>query len=375
MASFCWSRLLRRGPVPPCRRRANPRIALEFLEDRTLPSVDLTTLLLSLSPAAQVSEQTAGGDGASTDPSGSSTGGSGTGSTTSNSGNASNGSGGGDTSQGSGGKSHLSIVNNVRARVEDLDPNLVAAVSRLVGSGTLAALVANRIESILQGPAMATVEPTTLAVAPLSNPTAGSKEAGAGAAGTPANEAMFAAPSRAAFFTEGALGLSSSPFAATPGALRFQGIDFRPLNSSGVGVVGTVLAGGEGTNPQTQPPAAAQPPTQPGGPPAENRGASVPDASLNKFLLGVEPPALPASVPGGMGRAPAWPAGPTVLDEVFAGGFVTEETEGDDTAGTRATPVALLMAPFVYLQWFPRSPSRRKQTTTATPGSKTRPGL
>jgi hypothetical protein len=466
MASFSWSRVLRRGPaLPPCRRRANAP-ALECLEDRTLPAVNpLAALVLPpplpvgsgavVGPAAAAVVEVAVSAGLS----GSATGGS---NTAANNSGGTNPSSGGGTSQGSGssggntngnstprtgtpgtgpgqpppspgttganrggtptsngtddanGQSQQAsdatvkttdgttadpnANNNTPSEQTsgeggpwDFDPALGAVLSRvlsspLVGSGALAALAMARIESFHPGPA-AVAEETTLGVEPLPVNVTGPRGLGTGASANAAgvNDSAPSSPSRVVFTTDSAPGLSSPSFASSTGALRFQGIDFRPLNSSGVGVVGTALAGVDGPNPEGQQPSAGAPPaTLPGGPAAaDNRTPAAPDAALKKFLLGVEPPApakpapgAAAPVPAGVGQAPGRPGGPAAFDDVFAGGPEADDTEGDDEAGSRDAPVALLVAPFLYLQWFPVASSRGKKLPVGCrePGDPSRAG-
>jgi hypothetical protein len=256
---------------------------------------------------------------------------------------------------------------------KDFDPDLGAVLSRilsspLLGSGILAAFAAGRIDSFRQTAVVVVDDSATLSAVP---PPANGPGSGApGAAGTAiANESASGLPSRASFTPDPTLAVS--PFASSTGALRFQGIDFRPVNSSGVGVVGTVLAGVDAPNAEGHPGAAGVQQAVAPGAAADNHTPPAYDAALKKFLLGVDSPA-PADpgaadarirqvpVPAGVGQAPVRVEG-AAFDDVFAGGPEAEDGDGDDDTEGRGGLVVLLAAPLVYLHWFPVGRQRRKK--------------
>jgi hypothetical protein len=259
---------------------------------------------------------------------------------------------------------------------KDFDPDLGAVLSRilsspLLGSGVLAAFAAGRMEGFRQNAVVVVDDPAPLSAAPL--PANGPGSGAPGGAGTAAtavvNESATGSPSRASFATDPTLALSS--FASSTGALRFQGIDFRPVNSSGVGVVGTVLAGVDGANAEGHPGAAGVQQAVAPRAAADNHTPPAYDAALKKFLLGLESPASagpgasgaripPVRVPAGVGQAPVRAEG-AAFDDVFAGGPESEDGDGDETTEGRGGLVVLLAAPLVYLHWFPVGKQRRKK--------------
>jgi hypothetical protein len=237
----------------------------------------------------------------------------------------------------------------------------------------------------------------TFAVEPLDRPDLGLRQAVGGGGVTAAllSDSVFGASSRLVLPVEGALGISSSAGFGDTGAFRSQGIDFRPLNGSGVGVVGTVLAGVEAGPEEADGLAAGDADPLPvtakagGSAPADDFSPPSGDTGLKQFLLGLDPaappaapvgdaaaPLLPAPVPDGVGPTPALTAVPSLaprpgaapaetppaaLDAAWTEGFETEgvvEARPEGT-GKWTGPVFLLVAPVLFLSWWPELACRK----------------
>jgi hypothetical protein len=302
---------------------------------------------------------------------------------------------------------------NAEVNDPDSDPIFQAILSRALpglGSGLLGP-DSGRPDALRQDYSRIAEEDPSTGAEPLGLWMNGIRDPAGGGGGTACgfgSDSVPGSPVRMLFPLEGALGYLSFTGFSNSGALRSQGIDFQPLNGSGVGVVGTVLAGveagsEEGANPAGEGanilPAAANAggPAAAEGLPSLARRANEPspDVGLKQFLLGLDPaavpaapdrdaPVVPAAVPGGVEPAPALtavpppalpaPEAPLGLPQAAIDAAGAEGSEADramearpEGSGKWTGPIFFLLAPVLFLYWQPDTASRKPHTGAPGP--------
>ncbi len=383
MSAPWWSRR-RRGRFPGASLRPAARVALECLEDRTLPAVaplGLATVPVVPLPVASADQGTAG---LTVLPAASSTAASTGGTAAAASTLASLQTA--DQSMPLNGPLGLTITHAIKALHNTIgsnagnDPVMNAFLSRIlpaIGGAILAAVGNGGFRPDLGGDNLR--GSTFREELPQSQSSgAGGMPSGVGSGGSVGNffgaEAAFGFSLQAAF-AGAAEGLPSLTGVTDSGTVREPGVGLQRLNNSGVGVIAIILTEAErnaGEKPLI-PPVLVAPlgPAGQEGPrvPMDHLPPPAPDASLKRLIIGVEPPAGGAAVPddgvrgsaapglspGDVGGAPVTPVRPVPApaspDAADVTGFDVPPATEPDRPPRWPGALFLLLAPLAYPSW------------------------